>query len=318
MTLPLRTILVAATGEEEPGPVAAAGDLAVRSGAGLHLVKVWGSSVDGGSVLDALGSLMEGLRRRGITASGAHLATGEPASAILATASDIEADLIVVGAGHRKPGPHGDHPVARAVVGHAGRPVLVTAGDAWPPGRVLISDDGSLEARGAAVVAAWIGGLYGAEGILVAAVPHLGDALGGRGLQGRFADRAVSEVAARLDEHAAELTPLLHSRPTRAITVDEAVRALTRFAGEAQLPVLVTLARHDFRRARDRLIGDPRRTGALPCSMLLFPSAPATTGGSRVVSLPGLGRPLRRHTGADVPPGVSGELDRRPRPEDTA
>jgi nucleotide-binding universal stress UspA family protein len=106
--------------------------------------------------------------------AGAHLRCGQPADEIAATAREIGADLVLIGS-------RGLGPVRRLVLGsvsgtvvqHAPCPILVTQGGAgaWPPSRVIASDDGSDDALAAIGVAATIATACEAQLTLVRAIP---------------------------------------------------------------------------------------------------------------------------------------------------
>jgi nucleotide-binding universal stress UspA family protein len=122
-----------------------------------------------------------------------HLLIGPSVNAVLDLGEEIEADLIVVGSrGH---GPIGRlllGSVSEGVVHYATRPVLRLRGgeDAWPPGRVVIGDDGSETTRKAAELAVSIGELCGARGALVRAYPEMPEIDAG----GRISDPAWSTM----------------------------------------------------------------------------------------------------------------------------
>ena len=91
---------------------------------------------------------------------------------------------------------------------HAPRPVLVMRGGegAWLPGRFVIGEDGSGAAKRAGELAASIGALYGARGILVRAYPELPEAdRVGRILDPRAVDDALRRAERELHERAEEL-----------------------------------------------------------------------------------------------------------------
>jgi nucleotide-binding universal stress UspA family protein len=116
------------------------------------------------------------VRAAGASVAGEHLCEGRAADTIGATASEIGADLIVMGS-------RGLGPIKRLALGSvadevvhtATRPVLVVRNGAasWPPARIVIGDDGSASAEAATTMAATIGGLCGAKGIIIRAYPPL-------------------------------------------------------------------------------------------------------------------------------------------------
>jgi nucleotide-binding universal stress UspA family protein len=145
----------------------------------------------------------------GAAVSEGHLVMGAPVDVILDLAEEMGAELVVMG--------RRDHgtlerlllgSVSEGVVHHATRPVLVMRGgeSAWPPQRVVIGDDGSNAAKRAGEIAASIGALYGARGILVRAYPELPEAdQVGRTLDPRVVDDALRRAERELHERAKEL-----------------------------------------------------------------------------------------------------------------
>ncbi|MCA3749008.1 MAG: universal stress protein [Rubrobacter sp.] len=176
------------------------------------------------------------IRRLGGDVAGSHLRKGRPADQILDLAEELEASLIVLGS-------RGRGPVERLLLGsvseeivhHASHPVMVVRGGegAWPPRRVVFGDDGSESARAAGDLAASIGRLFGARGILVRAFLELPEA----DLEARISDpRLVADARRRaereLEERATELQEKLGERPRIRMTVGDAARALLEAAEE--------------------------------------------------------------------------------------
>jgi nucleotide-binding universal stress UspA family protein len=115
--------------------------------------------------------------------------------------------------------------VSEGVVQHARCPVLVVCGDGevWPPARVVISDDSSEDARRAGDLAAAIGGLFVAEGMLVQVYPRVLKSSQEMGALGaRIVDHALREAEPELANRAKELAPLLGRVPEVKLVVDEA------------------------------------------------------------------------------------------------
>src|SRR5947209_3151532 len=132
-----------------------------------------------------------------------HLKEGSAVDEILGLAEGIGADLIVIGS-------RGLGPVKRFVMGSVSEgighyslySVLVLRGgqEAWPLKRVIVGDDGSKAAKGAGELAASIGKLFRAQGLLVRVYPQLPEAdLEGRRLNTWMIDdelrREESELA---------------------------------------------------------------------------------------------------------------------------
>jgi len=156
----------------------------------------------------------------------ARLCVGSPADQILCRAEASDADLIVVGRrgiGGVKRLLMGS--VSEGVVHRARCPVLVVCGDGniWPPARVVIADDGSEDARRAGELAAGIGGLFGADGVLVQVYPRvLKSTQETSALESKIVDHALRGAEAELEARAEELAPLLGSVPEVKLMVDEA------------------------------------------------------------------------------------------------
>ena len=104
----------------------------------------------------------------------AHLRRGPAAGEIAALAGELDADLVVLGT-------RGTGAMERLMLGSVSEevarispcPTLVVAGgeEAWPPRKVVVGDDLSGAARRAGELAARIGGLFGASGLLVLGFP---------------------------------------------------------------------------------------------------------------------------------------------------
>ena len=160
----------------------------------------------------------------------ARLRMGSPAEQILCEAEEADADLVVVGRrglGGVKRLLMGS--VSEGVVQHARCPVLVVCGDrdAWPPARVVIADDSSEDARRAGELAAGIGSLFGAEGVLVQVYPRvLRSSQEMSTLEARIVDHALREAESELRSRAEELAPVLGSTPDVKLLVDVAAEGV--------------------------------------------------------------------------------------------
>jgi nucleotide-binding universal stress UspA family protein len=184
--LPERILLATDGLEDAARATEAAWDLASRGGAELHVIHVWhdvlGFAHDfvkgelkrqGQEVLDGQ---VEKLRSAGGEVAKAHLRGGRTSNEVLALGGELGAGLLVVGS-------RGLGTVQRILMGsqseeivhHAQVPVLVlrSAGDSWPPARIVIGEDFSDDAGRAGELAAAIGNLYGAGGLLVYSHPDL-------------------------------------------------------------------------------------------------------------------------------------------------
>jgi nucleotide-binding universal stress UspA family protein len=241
-------ILLATDGSPDAALAASvATDLSKRAGAELHLVHAWQVGV--GPRLEAYlrsqaeratRALLEGqvreAKRMGASVAGLHLREGRPVEEILELCEELEPDLIVMGS--RGLGPLGRlllGSVCEGVVHHARDPVLVVRGGegAWPPERVIIGDDGSAPARQAGQLAGWIGGLFGARGVIVHVyleMPEIDEQV--RALDPRAADDALRRAERDLEARAGELEEALRSHPQVEIAVGDAAFVLLEEARE--------------------------------------------------------------------------------------
>jgi nucleotide-binding universal stress UspA family protein len=190
--------------------------------------------------------------------------TGSPVAQILCAAEETDAGLVVVGRrglGGVKRLLMGS--VSEGVVRHARWPVLVVCGDGdvWPPTRVVIADDGSEDARRAGELGAGIGGLFGAEGVLVQVYPRvLKSTQEMSTLETRIVDHALREAEAELRDRAEELAPILGRSLDVKLVVDEATEGVDGVAltlleetREAGIPSLISVG--------NRGLGAIRRAG---------------------------------------------------------
>ncbi len=236
-------ILLATDGSEDAALAArAAFDLATKAGSELHVAHFWQSvpttrfdAFVRARLLQEARELLEAqaaqLRKAGAEVAGVHLREGSAVDGVLDLAGEIGADLVVVGS-------RGRGPVKRLVLGsvsegvvhHARLPVLVMRGgdDAWPPKRVVVGDDGSEAATRAASLAAGIGGLFGAGGLLIRAYPELPEVdLEGRALDARMVDDELRREEVMLEKRARWLEEDLGFRARVRIDVgDPAARLL--------------------------------------------------------------------------------------------
>src|SRR5215217_6512038 len=189
--LPERILLPTDGSEDAIRAAEAASDLARRRGAELHVVHVWhdvrGFAHDfvkrelrrqGQEILD---EQVERVRAAGGEVAKAHLRRGRTSNEVIALSEEI---------------------VHRAQI-----PVLVlrTGEDIWPPARIVIGEDFSDDARKAGELAASIGKLYGAEGLLAYSHPDLPEVPPG---EARSAVQNLTEMRERdvsmLEERASE------------------------------------------------------------------------------------------------------------------
>lgn len=248
-------ILVSTDGSKDAARATeAASELAMRSGAELHVVHVWhdvrGFAHDfvkrelkrqGQEILD---EQVEGIRSSGGDFAQAHLRMGRTSNEVLALSKEIDAGLLVVGS-------RGLGTVQRILMGsqseeivhHAQIPVLVLRGGekAWPPVRIVIGEDFSDDARKAGELAAGIGKLYGAGGLLVYSHPDLPELPPG---EARSTVSDLMDIRGRdesmLDERAGELEEILGSRPEVRVSDGYPANVLLE-AGQEVQPSLVAV-----------------------------------------------------------------------------
>lgn len=242
-TYPPRRVLLATDGSKDAALAArAAVDLAMGAGSELHVAHFWQNvpttrfeafvrSQPLAEAKELLAAQTALLGTAGAEVTGTYLRESPAVDGVLDLAGEIGADLVVMGS-------RGRGPVRRLVLGsvwegvvhHAHLPVLVLRGDGevWPPRRVVIGDDGSGAARAAASLAAGIGGLFGAKGLVLRAYPELPKVdLEGRALNARMVDDDLRREERELEERAGWLEENLGVRPRVRIDVgDPAARLL--------------------------------------------------------------------------------------------
>ena len=176
-----------------------------------------------------------------------HVRRGQFVDEILDLAEEIEAGLILMGS--RGLGPVKRlllGSVAEGVVHHAPCPVLVARGgdEAWPPERVVIGDDGSEAATRAGELAAKIGRLFGARGLLVQVYPRLLEVdVEGRKLNARLINDELRREERELEGRATEVEEHLGKRPNiRIATVGDTAAVLLEATEEEDEPEKTLLA----------------------------------------------------------------------------
>jgi len=245
----------------------AASDLARRCGAELHVVHVWhdvrGFAHDfvkrelrrqGQEILD---DQVEKIRAPGGEVTKAYLRRGRTSNEVIALCKEMEADLLVVGS-------RGLGTVRRILMGsqseeivhHAQVPVLVLTGaeDIWPPARIVIGEDFSDDARKAGELAAAIGKLYGAEGLLVYSHPDLPEVPPG---EARSAVQHLTEMRERdtsmLEDRAGDLEKILGTRPEIKISGGYPANVLLEASQEVQSSLVAVGSRGPAGLIRTRL-----------------------------------------------------------------
>jgi nucleotide-binding universal stress UspA family protein len=252
--LPERILLPTDGSKDAVRAAEAASDLAKRCGAELHVVHVWhdvrGFAHDfvkrelrrqGQEILD---EQVKRIKASGGEVTKAYLRRGRTSNEVITLSKEIDADLLVVGS-------RGLGTVRRILMGsqseeivhHAQVPVLVLTGaeDFWSPARIVIGEDFSDDARKAGELAAAIGKLYGAEGLLVYSHPDLPEVPPG---EARSAVQNLTEMRERdksmLEERASELEEILGRRPEILISGGYPANVLLEASQEVQ-PSLVAV-----------------------------------------------------------------------------
>jgi nucleotide-binding universal stress UspA family protein len=232
----------------------AASDLARRCGSELHVVHVWhdvrGFAHDfvkrelrrqGQEILD---EQVEKIRASGGEVTKAYLRRGRTSNEVIALCKEIDAGLLVVGS-------RGLGTVRRILMGsqseeivhHAQVPVLVLTGaeNFWPPARIVVGEDFSDDARKAGELAAGIGKLYDAKGLLVYSHPDLPEVPPG---EARSAVQNLTEIRERdknmLEGRAGDLEKILGNRPEIKISGGYPANVLLEASQEMQ-PSLVAV-----------------------------------------------------------------------------
>ncbi|WP_166396138.1 universal stress protein [Rubrobacter marinus] len=234
-------------------------DLCAKTGSELHVVHAWRPVIppvvypgavpevhrepyeaEAREILDAQTS---GIEEAGAEIRCKYLREGPPVDTILDLAVDLGAGLILLGRrgmGRMRRLLLGS--VSEGVVHHARCPVLVADGEgSWPPSRVVLADDASVDAERACELAAAIGKLFGAAGILVRAYPRRKELVQeGPFLLTRIVDDRL-EGRGSLNRRARELARILGSQPEVRSVAGEAAPAIIRAAREDAGPALIAM-----------------------------------------------------------------------------
>jgi len=256
ISLPDPVLLAVDGSEDAHAATHAAADIARNSGAELHVVHVWQASHAGppgeegalaGEELaaDVLQKALDELHLDAIEEAVPHLRTGRAVEEIIRLAAELEAGLIVMGS-------RGLGAVQRAFVGsvsegvvhHSTRPVLVLRATehAWPPARLVIGDDASVDSRRAGELAALIGHMFGTSAVVVRALSKLPRLLDGEvDADARTVDDALRVAESSLAQRAQELEPVLGMRPHVHVAIDDPAAALLSMARDDGEPALIAV-----------------------------------------------------------------------------
>jgi nucleotide-binding universal stress UspA family protein len=149
--------------------------------------------------------------------------------------------------------------VSNGLVHHATRPILIVSGgeQAWPPARIVIGEDLSEEATGAAELAATLGRLFDADVHLVLAisklpgeppaaryrpdVPTIGEAL-----------RRSEQFLAYLSE---DLAKELGRRPRTEVVEGDAATVLVEATERGEKPVLIAVGSRNMGMIKRMILG---------------------------------------------------------------
>jgi nucleotide-binding universal stress UspA family protein len=236
MTLPTKILLATDGSEDAFLAMRAAIDLSNRSGGELHVVHAWHSVPStrfesyirtqlAHEARELLAEQVANIKEGGGVVAEAHLREGRAVDEILNLAEELHTELIVMGS-------RGLGPVKRLALGsvsegvvhHARCSVLALRGgaDAWPPGKLIIGDDGSEAAKRAGEFAASVGGFFGARALLVRAYPRLPEIdVEGLELVPHLVEDELEHEERKLKERAAELEKMLGSQPEVHISVGD-------------------------------------------------------------------------------------------------
>jgi nucleotide-binding universal stress UspA family protein len=245
----LTKILLATDGSEDAALASrAAADLASKTGAEMHVVHAWHSvpstrmeayirSHLEQEAKELLAAQVERLEEEaGRSVAGEHLEEGMAVDEILDVAGEVGPDLLIMGSrGHGLVKRLVMGSVSEGVVHHAPCPILILRGgeEGWPPERVIFGDDGSQTARKAGDLAARIGRLCGAKGLILHAYPELPEMdLEGRRSNARLVDDDLRRAERALQERAAELENSLGTHPKIQLAVGDAAASLLEATGE--------------------------------------------------------------------------------------
>jgi nucleotide-binding universal stress UspA family protein len=308
---PKRILLATDGSDDVSAATRVAVDLANRSGAELDVVHAFEfipprqyvsvalrlrsplKSIEQGRKV--LAEQVDRIEQMGGTVADARLLMGKPVEQILYAAEESDAGLVVVG----RRGLGGVRrllmsSVSEGVARRAGCPVLVVFGDGeiWPPARVVVADDLSEDARKAGELATGIGGLFGAEGVLVQVHPRdTGDNGRSKPLGSKIVDHVLEEAEAELRDRAEELSALLGRRPDVKLVVGKSAEGVDGVAltllGEArgsEAPSLISVGSRGLDAVRRSRTGSvsTKVLRTTECPVLVYPQACVKPNGTHV------------------------------------
>ncbi len=283
-------ILLAADGSEEAALAArAATDMAGGFGSELHIVHAWRAMPSppyysglmrkhfDQEAQSLLQRQVEKIEDEGTEVAGAHLKAGSPVEEILDLAEGIGADLIVMGSRGRGPLERlALGSVSEGVVYGGSAPVLVVRGGErdWPPRLVVVADDGSETARRAGDLAATIGGVFSAKGLLARVYPELPEVSEEDWeIDRRVIEDEMAKAERWLMERATRLKKTLGGRARVRISVGDPASELVESTRGHGPCVMALGSRGHGRMGRMRLGSVSAKVlRASDCSVLVYPA----------------------------------------------
>lgn len=258
-------ILVATDGSEDAALAArAAADLSTKAGSELHLVHTWSEPPFwGGSYVreDAERLLEEQarqIRALGVIPAEVHLTKGRPAEEITGLAAELGVGLVVIGS-------RGLGTIKRLVVGSVSEgvvqlavcPTLVLRGGegAWPPGRLVVGDDGSEASGRAGELAASVGKLFDARMLLMRTYPSVAVFKARRIVYVQASREILRRGKSALERRADELESVLGARPETEISSGDAAAVIQETVEGSGEPTLIALGRSGLGDARYSTLG---------------------------------------------------------------
>ncbi len=273
---PTKVLLASDSSEDANAAARATADISERTGSELHVVHAWQEPTPPAysryplppndpswyerEASDLLTAQVKWIEADGGTVAGAHLRKGQAVEEILDVAEELDVGLIVVGRrglGLLKSIVMGS--VSDALVHYATRPVLVVGGGerAWPPSCVVIGEAFSEEAKGTAELAATLGQLCDASGVLVLAYPQFPDVP--HELVHKPGTQSVAEDMRRAEEALQGLSEKLERttgwRSRTKVVVGDAANVLLETAEEGESPAMIAVGARDLSRAERVMLG---------------------------------------------------------------
>ena len=273
---PTRVLLASDSSEDANAAARAAAGISERTGSELHVVHAWQAPILPAytrfpppnndpswyerEASDLLTAQVKWIEDDGGTVAGAHLRKGQAVEEILDVAEELDVGLIVVGK-------RGLSPLRSVVMGsvsdalvhYSSRSVLVVGGGehVWPPSKVVIGQDFSEEAKGMAELAATLGKLSGASGVLVLAYPEYPDVP--EEIVHKPGTSSVAEDMHRAEEALQGLSEDLEGslgwRPETKVVVGDAASVLVKTAEESEGPAMIAVGARDLSRAERVMLG---------------------------------------------------------------